>query len=327
MDLRQLNALVAIAEHGSFSAAADALATVQSNVSTHVKKLELELGSALVDRATGELTEAGVLAVERAHRVISELDALSSDVTALSQEIIGTVHLGLIGTAALWLVPQVLDLAPALHPHLHLVFREATTRALYVQLATGDIDLGVLALPASGSEVHAVPLFEEDLGLFLPRGHALATRALLTVADLASVPLLLPISGTSYRDDLDAAVAKAGVTLDCRAEVDSLRLMRSLMGERCGFAILPPSALPPNAKRTMVFVPVDGIGPRLIGVAQRRRALPGAPVRAVLDILTRILADRRRLPPGVRPVPAEFRQAPNYSPAATRGTRPRRRRA
>ncbi len=65
MDLRQLNAIVAIAEHGSFSAAADALSTVQSNVSTHIKKLERELGSQLVDRTTGELTEAGALVVAR----------------------------------------------------------------------------------------------------------------------------------------------------------------------------------------------------------------------------------------------------------------------
>ncbi len=302
MDLRQLNALVAIAEHGSFSAAADALATVQSNVSTHVKKLELELGSTLVDRSTGRLTEAGLLAVERARRVIDELDALSSDVTALSREIVGTVQLGLIGTAALWLVPQILDLVPAVHPHLRLIFREATTRGLDTELATGQIDLGVLALPATGSEVHTVPLFEEDLGLFLPRDHPLATRPRLTVADLADLPLLLPLAGSNYRDDLDASAVAEGVTLHPRAELDSLRLMRSLMFEDCGLAILPASALPPRRKNSWVIVPVEGLAPRVIGVAQRRRALPGAPVRAVLEILTKILADRRRIPAGVRPI-------------------------
>ena len=61
MDLRQLNALMAIAERGSFSGAADALDTVQSNVSTHLKKLEHELGTTLVDRTNGELTPAGEL--------------------------------------------------------------------------------------------------------------------------------------------------------------------------------------------------------------------------------------------------------------------------
>lgn len=327
MDLRQLNALVAIAERGSFSAAADSLATVQSNVSTHIKKLEVELGSVLVDRASGELTEAGSLAVERARRVIGELDALTSDVTALSHEIIGTVQLGLIGTAALWLVPEILDLVPTIHPHLHLIFREATTIGLNAQLASGDVDLGVLALPTSASEVHTVALFEEDLGLYLPRNHPLAGSAVLTVSDLASLPLLLPLAGSNYRTGLDAAAAAVGVTLQPRAELDSLRLMRSLMGERCGFAILPTSAMPPGGKRFWVVVPVEGVGPRVIGVAQRRRALPSAPVRAVLEILTEILADPRRTPPGVRRIP------PAVSPRAGRGPtpspragRPRRRR-
>ena len=59
MDLRQLAALVAVAETGSFSAAARSLHTVQSNVSTHVARLERELGVTLVDRASGTLTEEG----------------------------------------------------------------------------------------------------------------------------------------------------------------------------------------------------------------------------------------------------------------------------
>jgi len=327
MDLRQLNALVAIAERGSFSAAADSLATVQSNVSTHIKKLEVELGSVLVDRASGELTEAGALAVERARRVIGELDALTSDVTALSHEIVGTVQLGLIGTAALWLVPEILDLVPTIHPHLHLIFREATTPGLNAQLASGDVDLGVLALPTSASEVHTVPLFEEDLGLYLPRKHPLAGRAVLTVSDLAPLPLLLPLAGSNYRIGLDAAAAAAGVTLQPRAELDSLRLMRSLMGQRCGFAILPTSAMPPGGKRFWEVVPVEGVGPRVIGVAQRRRALPSAPVRAVLEILTEILADPRRTPPGVRPIPPAVSPRAGRAPTpSSRTGRPRRRR-
>jgi LysR family hydrogen peroxide-inducible transcriptional activator len=308
MDLRQLHALIAIAEHGSFSAAADVLGTVQSNVSTHIKKLEAELGSALVDRATGQLTEAGVLAVERARRVVEELDALSSDVTALSREIIGTVRLGLVGTAALWIVPQLLELVPRMHPHLHLLFREATSVGLDLQLTRGDIDIALLALPAFGSEVLTMDLFEEDLGLFLPRTHPLANRQVLTVVDLATVPLLLPIAGTNFRTALDAAAVAAGVTLQPRAELDSLRLMRSLMFQDAGFAILPVSAMPKTLAETWVVLPVEGLPPRVMGVAHRRSALPGAPVRAVLEILTAILSDVKRLPPGVRPLAAEPRR-------------------
>src|SRR5256885_16837762 len=76
MDLRQLNAVVAVAEYGSFSAAADALHTVQSNISTHVARLERELGCPLIDRAAGcRLTEEGQAVVERARRGSGPLQA------------------------------------------------------------------------------------------------------------------------------------------------------------------------------------------------------------------------------------------------------------
>ena len=73
MDLRQLAVLTAVADHQSFSAAARALHTVQSNVSTHVARLERELGTTLVDRASGLLTDSGELVVARARRVQAEL--------------------------------------------------------------------------------------------------------------------------------------------------------------------------------------------------------------------------------------------------------------
>src|SRR3977135_836041 len=89
MDLRQLRALVAVADHGSFSAAARSLHTVQSNVSTHVARLERELGVTLVARAAGIITEEGLVVVERSRRIRAELDALSSDVASLRDEVHG----------------------------------------------------------------------------------------------------------------------------------------------------------------------------------------------------------------------------------------------
>jgi DNA-binding transcriptional LysR family regulator len=304
MDLRQLNAIVAIAEHGSFSAAADALATVQSNVSTHVKKLERELGAVLVDRATGELTEAGELVVDRARRVIGELDAMTSDVTAMSREVIGTVRLGAIGTAARWIVPQLVDIAPSRHPLLHLVFVEATGLGLDAQLALGQLDLAIMALPASGTEVRTLPLFEEDLGLVVPRGHPLDKGEAVDPAILAELPLMLPLPGSAYRNELDSVARAAGVALRPRAEMDSLRLIASLTFEGSGFSILPAGAIPSYFVDSWVVVPVRGLQPRLVGVGQRRRGMPGAPVRAVLDILSEVILDERSRPKGVRPVAA-----------------------
>src|SRR5271165_315250 len=174
MDLRQLSALVGIADQGSFSAAADALQTVQSNVSAHVKNLERELGCELVDRASGQLSEAGELVVARSRRVQAELDALLSDVVALTREVAGAVRIGIIGTTARWLVPELMRVVPHRYPHLRLVFLESTTTRLEEQLATGQVDLAVLNLAAVGPDLALTPLFEEDLVLVVPVGHELA---------------------------------------------------------------------------------------------------------------------------------------------------------
>src|SRR5438477_5803282 len=147
MDLRQLNAVVAVAEYGSFSAAADALHTVQSNISTHVARLERELGCPLIDRAAGcRLTEEGQAVVERARRVSAELEALVADVAALRHEVTGNVRLGVIGTTARWLVPRLLPAMAERHPKVHMVIVEATSTSLEPQLAD-RLDLAVVNLP------------------------------------------------------------------------------------------------------------------------------------------------------------------------------------
>ena len=123
MELRHLQALTAISDHGTFSAAADHLGTVQSNISAHVARLEKELGTPLIDRADGRLTAEGAVVVARARRILSELDALLSDVAACKDEVTGTVRVGMIGTTARWLVPRLMDAAAQRHPKLRLVDR------------------------------------------------------------------------------------------------------------------------------------------------------------------------------------------------------------
>src|SRR2546430_8885174 len=120
MDLRQLNALLAVAARGSFTAAADALATVQSNVSAHIARLEREVGSVLVDRSTGQLTEEGEAVAARARRVSVELEAVLGDLAALRDEVAGTVRIGMVGTPPRWLPPPPLQNPAARHPQLPL---------------------------------------------------------------------------------------------------------------------------------------------------------------------------------------------------------------
>jgi len=301
MDLRQLAALVAVADHGGFSAAADALHTVQSNVSSHIARLEHDLGVTLVDRSAGRLTDEGSLVVARARRVNGELEGLVADLAALRHEIVGTARLGMIGTTARWLVPRVLSVIGERYPGVRLVVVDATSTSLEPQLLAGTLDLAVVTLPVPGRDLSSEPLFDEDLVLVVPAGHPLTHRARVELADLASVELLLPPPGGAFRGELDAAAAATGVFLRPLAELDGVRLIASMAMEGHGPAIVPATAVSgPSDTTVWERVAVHGLPRRRVGVAQRRRGLPAAPSRAVLEVL-REIARNATDPPGLHP--------------------------
>src|SRR6202035_4915194 len=293
MELKHLQALLGIADTGSFSAAATTIGTVQSNVSAHIARLERELDVQLVDRASGRLTEEGEVVIERARRVMNELEAMVADVTALRQEVGGTVRLGMIGTTGRWLVPQLFDLLRVRHPHIHLNVAEGSSVQLEQQLASGQLDLAVVTFPLSGDEIMAAQLFDEDLVAVLPAGHFLAQEA--------SIPLERLRRARGVRAEIDGATGPARIVLRPAMELDGVRLIASLAFDGYGPAILPATAVPGHLRGRFSVLPVTGLPRRRVGVAQRRRGLPSAPVRAVVDTLGVVVNDVLSLPQGIHP--------------------------
>lgn len=289
MDLRQLAALVAIADHGSFSSAAKALYTVQSNVSAHIARLERELGATLVDRARGVLTEEGTMVVARARRINSELEAIYADLHSLDSDITGEARLGVIGTTARWLMPQVLNAMHARHPRVRVVAVEGTTLSLVPQLTGGQVDLAILNLPVDDPEVSTAPLFAEDLIVLAHGDHALAAYDEVPITELAEHELLLSPPGTPLRDELDEVAAQHRIKLRPLAEIDGVRLMTSLTMEGLGATIVPATAVPGWVKGNFKRVRVPGLPQRQVGLARRRRTVPSAPARAVAEVITDIV--------------------------------------
>ena len=292
MDLRQLTVLVAVAEAGSFSAAARAMHTVQSNVSTHVARLERELGVALVDRASGVLTEEGEAVVSRARHIHAELDAIVADVAALRDEVTGTVRLGCIGTSARWLVPLVLEAVTRQHPKVHVIVVDATTTSLVPRLLADELDLAVVNLPVTHPEVrHRAPLRRG------PDPHRPATgtpsprRRACRFADLAGHELLLEPSGTAFRDELDREASAAGIELQSQSgggrppphRVACLRGVRR--GHRAGHrrARMAQRRLEPGARSTAWNAARSGWRAASGGSSPR-------PARALHDAVTSVVA-------------------------------------
>jgi LysR family hydrogen peroxide-inducible transcriptional activator len=301
MELKHLQALMGIADTGSFSAAAASIGTVQSNVSAHVARLERELDVQLVDRSSGRLTEEGEVVIERARRVMNELEAMVADVTALREEVVGTVRLGMIGTTGRWLVPQLFDLLRVRHPHVHLNVAEGSSVQLEQQLASGQLDLAVVTFPLSGDDVMAAQLFEEDLMAVLPSGHPMGHETSIPLERLSELELLLPAPGTALRAEIDSATVPARVELRPAMELDGVRLVASLAFDGYGPAILPATAVPGHLRGRFSVIPVEGLPRRRVGVAQRRRSLPSAPARAVIDVLGVVVRDVLSMPEGIHP--------------------------
>jgi len=299
MDVRQLAALVAVDDYGTFSAAAEALHTVQSNVSAHVANLEKELGVALVDRAAGRLTDEGQAVVTRARRVQGELSAIVADVGALRSDVRGRVQLGVLGTTGRWLVPRLITRLAEVHPGIALIVAEGTSTTLEPQLTSGVLDLALLTLPLPSPDLVAEPLFDEELLLIAPLSSPYAAHARIGIADLDGAELLLPAPGTNLRLELDRAAAAAGIALRPKAELDGVRLLASLcfVGWACG--IVPASAVPAGLEGPWRAVGVDDLPLRRIGLATRARGLPSAPAKAVAQILSETIMDGAVEEPGI----------------------------
>jgi DNA-binding transcriptional LysR family regulator len=313
VDLRHLQAIVGIAETGSFSAAAAALGTVQSNVSAHVARLERELEVVLVERSTGRLTAEGEVVVARARRMIGELDAMVADVVAMRHEVRGKVRLGMIGTAGRWLVPRLFGSLRPRHPQIRLTVTDGTNTTLEAQLVSGQLDLAVVTLPVHSDELTTTPLFEEDLVLVVPAVHPLAQRlSPLALGDLADVELVLPAPGTALREEIDTASRAAGVELRPSMELDGLRMIASLTFDGHGPSILPATAVPAHLRTEFRLLPIAGLPPRRVGVALHLRGAPSAPTRVVIELLHSTVREPTVAPSGLhRPTAPQGSLAPH----------------
>ncbi len=322
MELRHLQAILAIADTGSFSLAAESIGTVQSNVSAHIARLERELDVVLIDRATGRLSEEGEVVVNRARRMMNELDAMNSDIVALRREVIGTVRTGMIGTTGRWLLPQLLDRLRERHPHIYLSVAEGTNTTLELQLFSGRLDLALVTLPVASDDLTTTPLFQEDIVLVLQADHPLAkewtTRRLdmgedddgglfgtqyepMNLEDLSQIALLLPAPGTALRHEIDAVIKPRGIVLKPSIELDGVRMIASLTFDGYGPAILPATAVPGHLRNQFIRIPLQDYPRRGVGVALRSHSMPSAAARAVVEILHDTVSDPLTMPEGIHP--------------------------
>ena len=191
--LRQLEYLVAVADHLNFRRAAEASHVSQPALSTQIQQLETLLGVQLFERDRRHVvaTEAGLAAAARARHVLARVDELSESARGFRRPLSGRLRLGVIPSVAPYLLPRVLPAVRERHPDLRLLLREDTTQRVLEGLHDGHLDVLLLALEAPLGDVHRHALFEDAFVLAVHRDHPLARRKRVTEADLAGETVML----------------------------------------------------------------------------------------------------------------------------------------
>lgn len=299
MELKQLQILIAISEYGSFSGAARALATTQSNVSAHIARLESELKATLIERSTGRLTEEGEIVVTRARRILHEVEDIDADIHSLGDTVTGDCRIGVLGTTARWLMPPLLNSLTRHQPGVRTTIVEGATSSLMPRLISGEIDAALVHLPVSDANLDTREMFAEELFLVAPTKHVLATHESISLEELSHYPILLAPRGTAQRRIVDRAAANKGVSLQSQAEIDGVRLMASLVFEGFGAAIVPASAVPGWLRGDFVRISVPDLPRRVVGWVQRDRPRPNRATFAVRDRAFEVVKRHGPRQPGI----------------------------
>jgi LysR family transcriptional activator of glutamate synthase operon len=282
MELRQLRYLVALAEERNFTRAAENEHVAQPALSQQIRRLEDELGLALVERTTrrASLTDAGELLVVRARRVLAELEAADTELQALRGLTTGHVTIGAMHTMGPIDLSLVLALFHQLHPDVELTVREQSSEEMAEMLRVDELDLAFLSV-TERIESHGLglqQLVSEELVVLLPLGHLLSGRRQVRMAQLAQERFISYRQGARLRELLEGAGRHAGFEPRVTLESNESERIRRLVARGLGVAILPRSDVEGHEHEVAMALLTDPVLSRDITLAWRegRRHAPAA---------------------------------------------------
>jgi DNA-binding transcriptional LysR family regulator len=257
MELRQLRYLVALADERHFTRAAEREHIAQPALSQQIRRLEQEVGLALVERTTRHvaMTQAGDMLVVRARRILAEVDAAEAELQRLSGVHTGHVTVGAIHTMGPVDVSLALAIFHQRHPGVELSVREQSSEELAEMLRFDELDLAFLSV-TERIESHGLALqqlISEELVAVLPPNHPLAKRRRVRMAELAGERFISYREGARLRELLVGAGHHAGFEPRVTLESNESERIRRLVARRMGVAILPRSdAESPGAEVAVV---------------------------------------------------------------------------
>ncbi|ANN78885.1 LysR family transcriptional regulator [Bordetella flabilis] len=285
ISLDRLRTLVAIADHGSFAAAARLLHLAPPTISLHIADLESRIGASLLSRQRGNVrpSAAGEMLVERARRLLAEVESTLDDVSRQAQGLTGRVRLGASTGAIAHLLPQAIARLRRRHPDIDVQIAVLTSQETLARLAQGKLDVGLVALPQGPvAGLSILPWRRDPVMAFLPADWRPPGR--VAPAWLAERPLILNDASTRLARLTSEWFALGGYRPVPRIELNYNDAIKSLVAAGYGAALLPHEA---GARQPDPRIALRRLRPALwreLGIAHRAQPAERA-TQHVLDAL------------------------------------------
>jgi LysR family hydrogen peroxide-inducible transcriptional activator len=242
--IRQLECVVAVADHHNFRRAAAALGLSQPALSAHVQGVERLFGVQVFerDRRSVLITPAGEDIVGHARLALAAVDAVAAVAQRRAEPLVGPLRLGVIPTVAPYWLPALLPPVRRRFPKLELILREEQTARLLAQLTAGQLDAALLALPVPGDFTSAT-IARESFVLAAPRGaELLRKRGRLSERDLEGEHVLLLEDGHCLRDQALAVCERSRAVEAVEVRATSLPTLVQMVAGGLGVTLLPEAA-------------------------------------------------------------------------------------
>jgi DNA-binding transcriptional LysR family regulator len=240
LNLDQLKALAAVAETGSFTAAANSLNLTQSAISVQIRELEERLGVRLIDRLGKKAfaTEAGLEVIERARRIDQEVEGIASDMRRRREGWLGRVRLGAAPNILTYLLPPVLKSLRDTYPTLEISIRTGITRNLVGFVLRNELDLALVSLPVEDKGLLLTPWRNDPMVAVFPDSAGDVPRH-ATPSHMAKWPLIL--DGRSQNDRMVRAWVRAsGTEPKVGIELGQPEAIRNVVAAGLGASIVGP---------------------------------------------------------------------------------------
>jgi LysR family hydrogen peroxide-inducible transcriptional activator len=291
--LRQLRYLAALARHRHFGRAAEDCAISQPALSMQVRELEREIGVALVERRPKEiaLTDTGLEVAERAEQILAATRDLI-DFARHRDVLSGSLKLGIIPTLAPYVLPRVLPRLQTKYLRLRLELHETQTKMLLQELARGELDCIMLALPVQDTDVETLRLFDDPFLLAVPAADELPIRGRIGIGDVDQHRLILLEEGHCLRDQALAFCAtRRGDAPTARLGATSLATVIQMVANGYGITLVPEVAADAEAhdERVKLLRFAEPQPGRTIGLAWRRTSPRRRDFEALAEIVTQVL--------------------------------------